>query len=50
MNEEFYWACCDGQEHKVESLAHARELLEIHEKEFHKGKQVGRFGKKRVKE
>jgi len=48
MKEIFYWSCCSQEEHESESLKKAREELEKHEKECHKGKQVGRFGKKSV--
>ncbi|MFA7219026.1 MAG: hypothetical protein WC119_00675 [Synergistaceae bacterium] len=46
----YYWYCpaCKILEHQpADSLAHARTLLEAHEKEKHKGKQVGNYGKKK---
>jgi hypothetical protein len=40
---------CDFRQEPFESLGEAREALEIHEKEMHKGKQVGTFGFRIIK-
>jgi hypothetical protein len=42
-----YWSCCNLPETEVPSIEKARRQLELHEKEFHKGKPLGRFGIKR---
>lgn len=41
--DRYYWKCCD-EEHDSGSLREARESLESHEKDNHKGKSVGSFG------
>ena len=49
MSDEWeYDAHCPcGFKVQANSLAHARELLEAHEKEKHKGKPVGSFGQQK---
>ena len=40
----YYPNCADSFE-KAESIADAKSKIELHEKEFHKGKVTGIFGK-----
>lgn len=44
----YYWAIGTGEEKESISLSQARKDLEEQEALFHKGKQVGRFGVKKV--
>ena len=49
MKTEYYYysecPICKDYKEKAKSLQGARDKLEKHEKENHKGKQVGSFGK-----
>lgn len=54
MNDEtyfYYWKCEDCKLlQKASSLQDAKEQLEKHEVEFHKGKPIGAFGKSKKNE